>query len=46
MENDNNYPLNTNWCLWYHSINNTSWSNKSYKLLVKKNYQIKALKIS
>ena len=45
MENDNNYPLNTNWCLWYHSINNTSWSNKSYKLLytIHNLYELKAI---
>ena len=29
----NNYQLNTNWCLWYHSINDTSWKNSSYKNL-------------
>ena len=25
------YKLNTNWCLWYHSINDTNWKNNSYK---------------
>jgi len=29
----NNYQLNTNWCLWYHSINDTNWKNNSYKNL-------------
>ena len=27
------YKLNTNWCLWYHSINDNSWTNNSYKLV-------------
>lgn len=31
----NNYQLNTNWCLWYHSINDNSWKNSSYKELYK-----------
>jgi hypothetical protein len=25
------YPLNTNWCLWYHSINDKQWNKQSYK---------------
>ena len=25
------YPLNTTWCLWYHSINDTQWNKQSYK---------------
>ena len=25
------YALNTNWCLWYHSINDTKWDKQSYK---------------
>ena len=29
----NNYQLNTNWCFWYHSINDTNWDNNSYKNL-------------
>jgi hypothetical protein len=29
----NNYQLNTKWCLWYHSINDTSWKKSSYKNL-------------
>ena len=29
----NSYSLNTNWCLWYHSINDTNWTNSSYKNL-------------
>ena len=28
-----NYQLNTNWCLWYHSINDTNWKKNSYKNL-------------
>jgi len=27
----NNYQLNTNWCLWYHGINDKNWKNSSYK---------------
>ena len=26
-----NYQLNTNWCLWYHSINDNNWKKNSYK---------------
>ena len=29
----NKYSLNTNWCLWYHSIKDKTWTNKSYRLL-------------
>ena len=29
------YSLNTKWCLWFHSLNNTSWNKNSYKLLLK-----------
>ena len=29
----NNYQLNTNWCLWYHSINDTNLKKNSYKNL-------------
>ena len=28
------YKLNTNWCLWYHSINDNQWTNTSYKNLL------------
>ena len=28
------YKLNTNWCLWYHSINNNEWNKSSYKNLL------------
>ena len=28
-----NYQLNTNWCLWYHSINDTNWNKNSYQNL-------------
>ena len=27
------YKLNTNWCLWYHSINDNTWTNNSYQLI-------------
>jgi len=27
----NNYQLNTNWCLWYHSITDNNWKKSSYK---------------
>ena len=33
MEDNNLYPLNTQWCLWYHSIEDTTWNKKSYKYL-------------
>jgi hypothetical protein len=33
MEDNNLYPLNTTWCLWYHSIEDTSWNKKSYRYL-------------
>ena len=41
----NNYQLNTNWCLWYHSINDTSWKNSSYKNLytISNLYDIKSI---
>ena len=41
----NNYQLNTNWCLWYHSINDTCWKNSSYKNLytIKNLYDIKCI---
>ena len=29
----NNYNLNSEWCLWYHSINDNNWDINSYKLL-------------
>ena len=29
----NNYQLNTNCCLLYHSINDTNWKKNSYKNL-------------
>jgi len=39
------YKLNTNWCLWYHSINDNSWTNNSYKLIytIRNLYDIKLL---
>jgi hypothetical protein len=30
-----NYQLNTNWCLWYHSIKDNNWKNNSYKNIYK-----------
>ena len=41
----NNYQLNTNWCLWYHSINDANWKNNSYKNLytIKNIYDLKAI---
>jgi hypothetical protein len=27
----NEYKLNTDWVLWYHSINDNNWTNSSYK---------------
>ena len=37
--------LNTNWCLWYHSINDNSWTNNSYKLIytIRNLYDIKLI---
>ena len=31
----NDYKLNTNWDLWYHSIEDNNWGNESYKSLYK-----------
>ena len=41
----NNYQLNTNWCLWYHSINDTNWNKNSYQNLytIKNLYDLKGL---
>ena len=41
----NNYQLNTNWCLWYHNINDTNWKNNSYKNIynIKNAYDLKFL---
>ena len=41
----NNYQLNTNWCLWYHNINDTNWKNNSYKNIydIRNAYDIKFL---
>ena len=45
MENNNLYPLNTSWCLWYHSIDDTSWDKKSYQLIftIKDLYDLKLM---
>ena len=42
------YKLNTNWDLWYHSIEDNNWNNASYKSLykVKNLYDIQLLKDS
>ena len=41
----NNYQLNTSWCLWYHSINDTNWKNNSYKNLytIRNLYDLKGI---
>ncbi len=41
----NNYQINTNWCLWYHSINDNNWKNNSYTNLydIKDLYDLKFL---
>lgn len=31
MDKDSNYPLNSEWNLWYHSIKDTRWTKESYK---------------
>ncbi|MBV68170.1 MAG: hypothetical protein CMG26_07435 [Candidatus Marinimicrobia bacterium] len=31
----NNYQLNSNWCIWYHSIKDNNWKNNSYKNIYK-----------
>ena len=40
-----NYQLNTNWCLWYHSINDTNWKKNSYQNLytIQNLYDLKIL---
>ena len=42
---DHEYKLNTNWCLWYHSINDQTWTKSSYKKLIniKNLYDLKAI---
>jgi len=41
----NNYQLNTNWCLWYHSIKDTNWNKNSYKNIytIRNLYDLKAI---
>jgi hypothetical protein len=41
----NNYQLNTNWCLWYHSIKDTNWKKNSYKNIytIRNLYDLKAI---
>ena len=48
MESENSeesYPLNTPWCLWYHSIKDNQWTKKSYRDLytIHNLYELKAL---
>ena len=31
MDKDSNYPLNSEWNLWYHSIKDTRWTKDSYR---------------
>ena len=40
------YDLNSSWELWYHSIENDDWSNKSYNSLykIKNLFDLKYLK--
>lgn len=46
MNEDDKYELNGKWDLWYHSIDDTNWTNESYKLLYNINnlYDITFLK--
>jgi len=41
----NKYKLNSNWCLWYHSIRDNNWNQSSYTNLYTINniYDIKAM---
>ena len=41
--NEKNYSLNTNWKVWYHSINDNNWNNSSYKMIYELNnlYDVK-----
>ena len=32
-----NYKTNSQWCLWFHSLNNEKWTKESYKNLFKIN---------
>ena len=32
--NNNEHKLNTNWCLYYHLINNNEWNIESYEKLI------------
>ena len=32
-----NYKTNSQWCLWFHSLNNEKWTKRSYKNLFKIN---------
>ena len=31
MDKDKEYPLNSEWNLWYHSIKDNNWTIESYK---------------
>ena len=41
----NSYQLNTNWCLWYHSIKDTNWKKNSYKNIytIRNLYDLKSI---
>ena len=34
---NDDYEFTDKWCLWYHSINDTTWKNNSYKLILEIN---------
>ena len=39
------YNLNSKWCLWFHSLHNSSWNKQSYKklLIIENLYDLKML---
>ena len=45
MSQSPKHKLNTNWCLWYHSLTDKEWTQKSYRNLftVTNLYELKAL---
>ena len=45
MNQSPKHKLNTNWCLWYHSLTDKEWTQKSYRNLftVTNLYELKAL---
>ena len=42
---NDDYEFTDKWCLWYHSINDTTWKNNSYKLIIEINnlYDLKIM---